>query len=208
MSEACWEFWIDRGGTFTDILGRAPDGRLHALKLLSESPSYPDAATEGVRRLSAGQPVTAVKMGTTVATNALLERKGARTVFAVTRGFADLLRIGDQTRPDIFALDIQRPVPLHNRVVEIDERLDAQGNVVDILDEEAARAALMKARLDGIDTIAIALMHAYANSDHEIALETLARELGFVTIIRSSMASPLVKILPRASTTVLDAYLT
>jgi 5-oxoprolinase (ATP-hydrolysing) len=208
MSEACWEFWIDRGGTFTDILGRAPDGRLHALKLLSESPSYPDAATEGVRRLSAGQPVTAVKMGTTVATNALLERKGARTVFAVTRGFADLLRIGDQTRPDIFALDIQRPVPLHNRVVEIDERLDAQGNVVDILDEEAARAALMKARLDGIDTIAIALMHAYANSDHEIALETLARELGFVTIIRSSIASPLVKILPRASTTVLDAYLT
>ena len=115
-----WEFWIDRGGTFTDVIGRATDGRLHPLKLLSESPDYRDAASEGVRRLAAGAAVSSVKMGTTVATNALLERKGAKTLFLVTRGFADLLIIGDQTRPDIFALDIQRPEPLHARVVEID----------------------------------------------------------------------------------------
>ncbi|OLF73917.1 5-oxoprolinase [Maricaulis sp. W15] len=203
-----WEFWIDRGGTFTDVIGRAPDGRLHALKLLSESPDYRDAATEGVRRLSAGAAVSAVKMGTTVATNALLERKGARTLFLVTRGFADLLIIGDQTRPDIFALDLKRPRPLYDRVVEIDERLDANGEVLTPLDEEAARRALDAARKDGLATVAIALMHAYGNDAHEARLETLAREAGFATVIRSSIASPLVKIVPRASTTVLDAYLT
>jgi 5-oxoprolinase (ATP-hydrolysing) len=203
-----WEFWIDRGGTFTDVIGRAPDGRLHALKLLSESPDYPDAATEGVRRLSAGAPVSAVKMGTTVATNALLERKGARTLFLVTRGFADLLVIGDQTRPDIFALDLTRPRPLYDRVVEVDERLDADGAVLEPLDEDAARSALEAARADGLGTVAIALMHAYGNDAHEARLEALAREAGFATVIRSSIASPLVKIGPRASTTVLDAYLT
>ncbi|WP_417485852.1 hydantoinase/oxoprolinase family protein, partial [Maricaulis sp.] len=203
-----WEFWIDRGGTFTDVIGRAPDGRLHPLKLLSESPDYPDAATEGVRRLSAGAPVSAVKMGTTVATNALLERKGAPTLFLVTRGFADLLVIGDQTRPDIFALDLKRPRPLYDRVVEIDERLDADGAVLEALDEVAARRALAAARADGLTTVAIALMHAYGNAVHEARLEALAREAGFATVIRSSIASPLVKIVPRASTTVLDAYLT
>lgn len=203
-----WEFWIDRGGTFTDVIGRAPDGRLHALKLLSESPDYPDAASEGVRRLSAGAPVGAVKMGTTVATNALLERKGARTLFMVTRGFADLLVIGDQTRPDIFALDLARPAPLYHRVVEIDERLDAEGRVVAPLDEAAARRMLEAARADGLETVAIALMHAYANDAHEARLEALARDAGFATVIRSSVVSPLVKIVPRASTTVLDAYLT
>ncbi|GLK50559.1 hydantoinase B/oxoprolinase family protein [Maricaulis virginensis] len=203
-----WEFWIDRGGTFTDVIGRAPDGRLQALKLLSESPDYPDAATEGVRRLSGGEPVAAVKMGTTVATNALLERKGARTLFLVTQGFADLLVIGDQTRPDIFALDLTRPDPLYDRVVEIAERLDAEGEIVQPLDEDAARRALDAARADGIETVAIALMHAYANDTHEARLEALAREAGFETIVRSSVASPLVKIVPRASTTVLDAYLT
>ena len=206
--QAEWEFWIDRGGTFTDVIGRAPDGRLHPLKLLSESPDYADAATEGVKRLSAGAPVKAVKMGTTVATNALLERKGARTLFLVTQGFSDLLVIGDQTRPDIFALDLKRPDPLYDRVVEIQERLDADGKVVTPLDNEAAVRVLAQARKDGFDTLAICLMHAYANPDHEAALETLAREAGFRTIIRSSIASPLVKIVPRASTTVLDAYLT
>ena len=205
--DAQWEFWIDRGGTFTDVIGRAPDGRLHALKLLSESPDYPDAASEGVRRLSGGAPVASVKMGTTVATNALLERKGARTLFLVTRGFADLLVIGDQTRPDIFALDLARPRPLYDRVTEVGERLDADGGVVTPLDETAAMAALAAARADGIDTVAIALMHAYANDAHEARLEALAREAGFSTIVRSSIASPLVKIGPRASTTVLDAYL-
>ncbi|MFY0638048.1 hydantoinase B/oxoprolinase family protein [Maricaulis maris] len=203
-----WEFWIDRGGTFTDVIGRSPDGRLHALKLLSESPDYPDAATEGVRRLSAGAAVSAVKMGTTVATNALLERKGAPTLFLVTRGFADLLVIGDQTRPDIFALDLKRPDPLYDRVVEIDERLDADSKVCAALDEDAARRALEAAKTDGLETVAIALMHAYGNNAHEARLEVLARETGFQTVIRSSIASPLVKIGPRASTTVLDAYLT
>ena len=141
-----WEFWIDRGGTFTDIIGRGPDGSLTALKLLSESPDYRDAATEGVRRLSGSEPVSAVKMGTTVATNALLERKGASTLFLVTAGFADLLVIGDQSRPDIFALDLARPRPLYDRVVEVTERLGPDGEVRTALDEDAARAAL--ARLD------------------------------------------------------------
>ena len=208
MDSKQWEFWIDRGGTFTDVIGRAPDGRLHALKLLSESPDYPDAATEGVRRLSGGEPVGAVKMGTTVATNALLERKGARTLFLVTKGFADLLVIGDQTRPDIFALDLKRPDPLYDRVVEMDERLDADGETVEPLDEAAARQALENAKAEGMETVAIALMHAYANDAHEARLEEMAREAGFETVIRSSIASPLVKIGPRASTTVLDAYLT
>lgn len=203
-----WEFWIDRGGTFTDVIGRTPDGRLKALKLLSESPDYPDAASEGVRRLSQGAPVRAVKMGTTVATNALLERKGMKTLFLVTKGFGDLLVIGDQTRPDIFALDLKRPDPLYDRVVEIEERLDADGMIVEGLNIEAARQILDQARADGFDTLAIALMHAYANDVHEVRLEELAKEAGFSTIIRSSIASPLVKIGPRASTSVLDAYLT
>ena len=208
MTSKAWEFWIDRGGTFTDVLGRAPDGRLHALKLLSESPDYRDAASEGVKRLSSGEPVGAVKMGTTVATNALLERKGAKTLFLVTQGFADLLLIGDQTRPDIFALDPVRPAPLHDRVVEIAERRDPEGGIVRPLDEDAARTALTGAKADGFEAVAIALMHAYADDAHEARLESLAREAGFDTVIRSSIASPLVKIVPRASTTVLDAYLT
>ncbi|WP_339741740.1 hydantoinase/oxoprolinase N-terminal domain-containing protein, partial [uncultured Maricaulis sp.] len=203
-----WEFWIDRGGTFTDVIGRGPDGRLHPLKLLSESPDYPDAASEGVRRLAAGAAVGSVKMGTTVATNALLERKGAKTLFLVTRGFADLLVIGDQTRPDIFALDIQRPDPLYTRVVEVDERLDASGTVLVPLDEAPVREALATAKQDGFTSVAITLMHAYGHDAHEARLEALAREAGFATVIRSSIASPLVKIVPRASTTVLDAYLT
>jgi len=203
-----WEFWIDRGGTFTDVIGRAPDGRLHPLKLLSESPDYRDAASEGVRRLAAGAAVGSVKMGTTVATNALLERKGAKTLFLVTRGFADLLIIGDQTRPDIFALDIQRPAPLHSRVIEINERVDAAGKVLIPLDDAPVREALAAAKRDGFTSVAITLMHAYGNDAHEVRLEMLAREAGFATVIRSSIASPLVKIVPRASTTVLDAYLT
>lgn len=203
-----WEFWIDRGGTFTDVIGRTPDGQLRALKLLSENPAYADAATEGVRRLSSGETVGAVKMGTTVATNALLERKGAKTLFLVTRGFADLLVIGDQTRPDIFALDPKRPEPLHARVVEIDERAGADGAILEPLDLSPAIAALEQAKADGFGAVAIALMHAYTQDTHEIALEHAAREAGFDTVIRSSAANPLVKIVPRASTTVLDAYLT
>ena len=203
-----WEFWIDRGGTFTDVIGRAPDGQLQALKLLSESPDYPDAASEGVKRLAAGAPVAAVKMGTTVATNALLERKGAPTLFLVTKGFQDLLVIGDQTRPDIFALDLRRDPPLYARTAEIEERINAAGEILSPLNEAAARQVLREARQAGCETVAIALMHAYAFDAHEIRLEALARAAGFETVIRSSAASPLVKIIPRASTTVLDAYLT
>ena len=211
-----WEFWIDRGGTFTDIIARRPDGLVQAKKLLSESPDYDDAASEGVRRFLELKPgdaipkgrVAAVKMGTTVATNALLERKGAKTLFAVTRGFADLLFIGDQTRPDIFAMKIDRPLPLHAKVLEINERIGADGGLVEPLDEAAAKAGFEQARREGYTTIAIALMHAYGWPAHEELLEKLARDAGFETIIRSSIASPLVKIVPRASTAVLDAYLT
>ena len=211
-----WEFWIDRGGTFTDILARAPDGRVSAKKLLSESPEYDDAASEGVRHflgLQSGEAippdtVTAVKMGTTVATNALLERKGAPTLFVVTKGFADLLVIGDQTRPDIFAMDIDRPAPLHHRVLEIPERLDADGAVVIPLDEDTALAGLKASHAAGCRTAAIACLHAYTNPAHELRLAELAHEAGFETVIVSSVASPLVKVVPRASTTVLDAYLT
>ena len=203
-----WEFWIDRGGTFTDILGRAPDGRLHALKLLSESPEYDDAASEGVKRLSGGAPVAAVKMGTTVATNALLERKGERTLFLVTAGFEDLLIIGDQTRPDIFALDLKRPAPLYERVEEVEERISADGTVQTPLDEARLTTVLQQARRDGLKTVAIAFMHAWRNPAHEQRAEALARAAGFSTVLRSSVTSPLIKIVPRASTTVLDAYLT
>ena len=203
-----WEFWIDRGGTFTDVLGRSPEGKLTALKLLSESPDYADAASEGVRRLAAGAPVSAVKMGTTVATNALLERKGEHTLFLVTAGFEDLLVIGDQTRPDIFALDLRRPAPLYDRVVGVKERLDPEGQVLTPLASEDAKAALRAAYDDGMRSLAICFMHAYTNAQHEIEIERLATHIGFSTIVRSSVASPLIKIVPRASTTVLDAYLT
>jgi 5-oxoprolinase (ATP-hydrolysing) len=211
-----WEFWIDRGGTFTDIIARRPDGRLQARKLLSDSPEYVDAASEGVRLFlnSTGtqrelhMTAAAVKMGTTVATNALLERKGASTCFVVTRGFADLLLIGDQTRPDIFAMKIERPAPLHDHVVEIGARMDAGGSELTPVDADAVRAELAKAKAAGCETCAIALMHAIANSSHEKYIAELANEAGFETVITSVEASPLVKLVPRASTTVLDAYLT
>lgn len=211
-----WEFWIDRGGTFTDVIARHPDGRLRAMKLLSESPDYPDAASEGVRRmlgLSEGEPIparliNAVKMGTTVATNALLERKGAETCFVVTQGFEDLLVIGDQTRPDIFAMAIDRPAPLHGHIVPATARMDPEGKEVRPVDREAVVAALIAARKAGGRTCAIALMHAYANISHEKYIAKLAADAGFETIVCSSDASPLVRIVPRASTAVLDAYLT
>ena len=147
-------------------------------------------------------------MGTTVATNALLERKGERTLFLVTAGFEDLLVIGDQTRPDIFALDLRRPAPLYDRVVGVKERLDADGQVLTPLVSEDVKAALRAAYDDGIRSLAICFMHAYTNAQHEIEIERLATHIGFSTIVRSSVASPLIKIVPRASTTVLDAYLT
>ncbi|PWR25013.1 hydantoinase B/oxoprolinase family protein [Zavarzinia aquatilis] len=205
-----WDFWIDRGGTFTDIVARRPDGVIVTEKLLSENPEhYEDAAVEGVRRLRASLPgpVNAVKMGTTVATNALLERKGERVVLAITRGFADALRIAYQNRPDIFALDIRLPELLHEQVVEIDERVSARGEVLHPLDLEGARAGLQAAFEAGIRSIAIVLLHGYRFPAHERALAALARAIGFTQVSTGHGASPLMKLIGRGDTTVVDAYL-
>ncbi len=210
-----WQFWIDRGGTFTDVVARRPDGRLVTHKLLSESPAqYRDAAIEGIRRLlaAAGEPldagaIAAIKMGTTVATNALLERKGEPTALAITRGFGDALRIAYQHRPRIFARRIVLPEPLYARVVEIDERVSAHGEVWRPLDEAAARASLQEAHDAGLRALAIVLMHGYRYPAHELALERIARAIGFVQISVSHRVSPLMKLVARGDTTVVDAYL-
>jgi 5-oxoprolinase (ATP-hydrolysing) len=211
-----WQFWIDRGGTFTDIVARRPDGTLATAKLLSENPEqYRDAAVEGIRRLlglKPGEPVTpalveCVKMGTTVATNALLERRGEPTVLVTTRGFRDALRIATQARPRLFERHIVLPELLYARVVEADERLDALGEVVRPLDLEALRAPLAQAREAGLRACAIVFLHAYRNGTHERAVEALARELGFEQVSISSEVSPLMKFVPRGDTTVVDAYL-
>src|SRR2546421_840336 len=183
-----WDFWIDRGGTFPDVVGRRPDGTLTAHKLLSENPeAYRDAAVQGIRDLlglARGEPIPAgrvgaVKMGTTVATNALLERKGERTLLVTTKGFRDALKIGYQARPKIFARKIEKPEILYERVVEIDERVRADGTVEREPDLSAARAALEAAKADGIAAIAIVFMHAYRYPAHEQRVAALARELGF-----------------------------
>jgi len=211
-----WDFWIDRGGTFTDVIGRDPEGRLHPLKLLSENPGvYEDAAIEGIRRLVGVETadmlpsaaIGTVRMGTTVATNALLERKGERTALLITRGFRDQLRIAYQARPDIFAKEIVLPEQLYERVEEVDERLLADGTVETPLDPESVRAALAKAKADGIDAVAIVLMHAWQNPSHEAALADLARGIGFGQVSASHEVSPLVKLVGRGDTTVVDAYL-
>ncbi|WP_084422165.1 hydantoinase B/oxoprolinase family protein [Henriciella litoralis] len=212
-----WQFWIDRGGTFTDIVARAPGGETRVAKLLSENPeAYPDAAIEGIRRLTgspAGSPlpvddIAQVRMGTTVATNALLERKGARTLLLVNRGFADLLIIGRQARPRLFDLEIDRPATLYERVVEVDGRVDLDGNDLTALDEAAALDALKAARRDGIEACAIALLHAWKHPGHELRLGELAREAGFKTVSLSHQADPLAGYVARAATGTTDAYLT
>src|SRR5690242_2679697 len=212
---ARWKFWIDRGGTFTDIIARQPDGRLATLKLLSENPQrYADAAVQGIRELlgCAAGPIPAtdievVRMGTTVATNALLERKGDRTVLAITKGFADALRIGYQHRPKLFVRHIQPPSMLYERVIEIDERLGARGVRVRRLDLWGARRDLQEAFDEGIRACAIVLMHAYRYPEHELVLAQLAREIGFTQISVSHQVSPLMKLVSRGDTTVVDAYL-
>jgi 5-oxoprolinase (ATP-hydrolysing) len=213
--QAGWQFWIDRGGTFTDIVGRRPDGALVTHKLLSENPErYRDAALHGIRELLglagdaalAGQPVEAVKMGTTVATNALLERKGERVALAITAGFADQLRIAYQNRPKLFTRRIILPELLYERVIEIDERLSAHGEVLRPLDEGAARGALQSAYDTGIRALAIVLMHGYRYPDHERRLGAIAREIGFTQVSISHEVSPLMKIVGRGDTTVVDAY--
>jgi 5-oxoprolinase (ATP-hydrolysing) len=213
---ARWQFWVDRGGTFTDIVARRPDGRLVTHKLLSENPArYQDAVVQGIRELLGlgahdalpHAQIEVVKMGTTVATNALLERKGARTLLAITRGFADQLRIGYQERPDIFARHIQLPELMHEQVIEVDERIDAHGNLLVPLDEERTRQALKAARAAGTTSIAIVLMHGYRFPAHELRVEALARECGFTQISVSHKVSPLMKLVGRGDTTVVDAYL-
>ncbi|MDB5447697.1 MAG: hydantoinase/oxoprolinase [Phenylobacterium sp.] len=214
--DIAWSFAIDRGGTFTDVIGRASDGRETSLKLLSSSPAYTDAAVEGMRRLlgaGPGEPfpaarVRAIRMGTTVATNALLERAGARTLFVTTEGFADALLIGDQTRPELFALNIVRPAPLYAGVVEAAERLGADGAVVRPLERAALRGRLAAAVAEGFTACAVAFLHADLNPAHELAAGELAREAGFGFVALSHEVSPLPRFLPRAETTVADAYLT
>lgn len=216
MSDRQWEFWIDRGGTFTDIVARRPDGELVTHKLLSENPGqYEDAALAGIRHLLdrptdapvPAEHIASVKMGTTVATNALLEHRGERTALITTRGFADALRIGYQGRSDIFALNIQLPAMLYERAIEVDERVAADGSVVEPLDADHARGAFAALRAEGFDSIAIALLHGYRNAEHEQRLVNLAREAGFAQISASHEVSPTMKLVARGDTTVVDAYL-
>jgi 5-oxoprolinase (ATP-hydrolysing) len=209
-----WEFWIDRGGTFTDIVALDPQGDIHTHKLLSENPErYTDAAVQGIREMMKTDgafpdgAIRAVKMGTTVATNALLERKGERVLLLITKGFRDLLLIGYQTRPRLFDLEIKRPDLLYEEVAELDERLDADGAVVRPLDEDAARATLQNAYDKGIRAVAIAGLHAYLNPDHEARVAEIAADIGFTQITASHRVSRLSKLVSRGDTTVVDAYL-
>jgi len=211
-----WQFWIDRGGTFTDIVARRPDGRIVTHKVLSENPErYRDSAVHGIRELM-GVPsdqavpaelIDSVRMGTTVATNALLERKGAPTVLAITKGFGDALRIAYQNRPKLFVRHIELPTLLYKQVVEIDERIGAHGEIVQPLDVAQAREALQSAFDNGIRSCAIVLMHGYRYDAHELRLKDLAQEIGFTQISVSHEVSPLMKLVSRGDTTVVDAYL-
>ncbi len=213
---SAWQFWVDRGGTFTDLVARRPDGVLLTHKLLSENPQqYPDAAIQGIRDLlgvKAGESlpaeqIEAVKMGTTVATNALLERQGDPTLLVTTRGYADALRIGYQTRPDLFALNIELPEMLYTQIVEIDERIAAHGEVVRTVDEQQARVELTQAYKQGLHSVAILFMHGYRYPAHELRVAEIAREIGFTQVSVSSQVSPLMKLVSRGDTTVVDAYL-
>ena len=208
--EPSWTFAIDRGGTFTDVVARSSDGRQRIEKLLSDNPGrYDDAALEAIRRVldQEGGTVAEVRMGTTVATNALLERKGERVALAITRGLGDALRIGYQARPEIFARHILLPSMLYERVIEIDERVGVEGDVLVPLDEVQAREALSELRAAGIDALAIILMHGWRHSDHEHRLADIARELGFSQVSVSHEVAPLIKLVGRGDTTVVDAYL-
>ena len=215
MHNGRWQFWIDRGGTFTDFVAQKPDGGLVTHKLLSENPErYEDAALQGIRDLlgieAAGEipadAIETVKMGTTVATNALLERKGDRTILLITRGFRDALRIGYQNRPLLFARHIVLPELLYERVVEIDERYSAEGEELVPVDLDGARQALEEAKRDGIESVAIVFVHGYRHHDHEIEVARLAREVGFGQVSVSHEISPLMKLVGRGDTTVVDAY--
>ncbi len=216
LSPRRWDFWIDRGGTFTDVIARDPQGRLHARKVLSENPeAYRDAAVHGIR-LHLGLPAGAalppglvgeVRMGTTVATNALLERKGERVLLLVNEGFGDILRIGNQARPRLFDLDIRLPALLYEQVAEIPGRIAVDGAQIAPLDEARARQVLAASRAAGIEAVAVALMHAWKFPAQELRLGALAREAGFTQVSLSHQASPMPRIVPRGDTAVVDAYL-
>ncbi len=211
-----WQFWIDRGGTFTDIVARRPDGSLVASKLLSENPEqYRDAAVAGIRRLlglTEDQPITpelveCVRMGTTVATNALLERKGEPVLLVTTRGFGDALRIGYQNRPRLFERHIVLPELLYQEVLEVDERVDAEGGVVRELAAASLRTQLQAAHARGLRAVAIVFMHGYRHTAHEALAARVAREVGFTQVSASHESSPLMKFVSRGDTAVVDAYL-
>lgn len=216
ITKSKWQFWIDRGGTFTDVIGRSPTGEIITQKLLSEnSRQYPDAAIQGIRDLlglkkSDSIPIESidsVKMGTTVATNALLERKGEDTLLVITSGFADILRIGYQQRPKLFSLDIKLPDMIYSKVIEIEERVDFSGKIITKLDTLKAEKLLKNAFFDGYKSIAIVLLHGYRYQNHEKKLSAIAKSIGFEQISVSHQVSPLMKIIPRGDTTVVDAYL-
>ena len=213
METKAWQFWIDRGGTFTDVVALRPDGDIETTKLLSENPEqYDDAAAEGIRQMvsqsSDPAPIEAVKMGTTVATNALLERQGAPTALVVTEGFADAFAIGYQNRPDIFALNIVKPKPLYDRVIEASERLNADGDIIKTLDDDAISAALQNCADDGITSVAICLVHGYRYPQHENQIAAIANNIGLQQVSVSHDVESLIKFVSRAETTLADAYLT
>ena len=216
MSKGKWQFWIDRGGTFTDVVALRPDGGIETAKLLSENPDqYADAAAEGIRRfLTGSEPesapgkVEAVKMGTTVATNALLERRGMPTVLVVSKGFRDALAIGYQNRPDIFALEIRKPEPIYDRVIEVDERIGADGQVLEPLAESDVRHALATCFGDGLRSAAICLVHGYRFTAHESRVAAIAHDIGFEQVSVSHDVEALIKFVSRGETTLADAYLT
>lgn len=213
MKKQKWEFWIDRGGTFTDVVARSPEGQIFSDKLLSEnSESYSNAAIQGIQNILKGTSIPSdeiafIKMGTTVATNALLERRGAKVLLAITQGFADALRIGYQNRPDLFALNIKLPSLLYDEVIEINERINAKGTVLQPLDEKDAWQKMKKAYAKGYRTIAVVLMHAYQFTEHERKLKTIAQSIGFTQISISHEIAPVMKLVSRGDTTVVDAYL-
>ena len=211
-----WQFWIDRGGTFTDVVGKRPDGSLVTHKLLSENPEqYKDAAVAGIRHLlglKPGEPVTpaqvaCVKMGTTVATNALLERKGEPTLLVTTRGFRDALRIAYQNRPRLFDRNIVLPELLYSAVVEAHERVGAHGDVIESLNEPLLKEDLATQYQSGLRSVSIVFMHGYRYTDHEKAAKRIAQEVGFTQISTSHETSPMMKFVSRGDTTVVDAYL-
>jgi len=207
-----WHFWVDRGGTFTDVVARTPGGEMVTAKLLSEDPErYDDAAVAAIRQLTGvpqgALPPCEIRIGTTIATNALLERKGEPVLLAITKGFGDALVIGTQDRPDIFARRIVRPPPLYAEVVEIDERVTHEGEVLRPIDLDAARAAFTEAHARGLRSVAIILLHGYRHTTHEAALAALAREIGFTQVSVSHEVGALIKLVGRGDTSVVDAYL-